>query len=436
MIIEYEDSKGEGCRLLNHFPDDVAIFRPDQVPVNYIAPSGPIEPFFWTSMTALARAFMLHLATYPEAAEILIQISRGLKPGDPPPSLIDCRNIFHKLAQEGYPKFASVAGAFAELSSFLGRTAFIRRGPDFYRIARVIVYEQIGIPYKIRSFLTAIRFARLQAEAATEGRAGDQLRRVIIMDEGQDAFSKELSQLTGSGYIAPAKRLLTQGRSTGAGIVASVPSLRSTDEILLGAAATAVVFRCPEYAEALKAAELLGDSRLAPSIQHSPDRVVHVRSAGFSGPVAIRLPEFDLGPYPSDAEVQRLMAPKLAALAAQTEYAPDSPEEQPTLDYLAILNQRPQPVTAVTTTVTQEIRRRFLADHKAFLRELRDNPAVSVTQHYRHLRWGVGRGHRIKNELLQMMLICVERQESTSGRPIELLLLTQTGEALLNESTQ
>jgi hypothetical protein len=100
-----------------------------------------------------------------------------------PPSLIDCRNVFRKLAQTGFPKFASVAGALSEFCSILGRTAFIRRAPDFYGIAPVIVYDQVGVPHKIRSFLSAIRFARLQAEAAIEGRASDQIRRVLIMDE-------------------------------------------------------------------------------------------------------------------------------------------------------------------------------------------------------------------------------------------------------------
>jgi hypothetical protein len=120
-------------------------------------------------------------------------------------------------------------------------------------------------------------------------------------------------------------------------------------------------------------------------------------------------------------------------LAERTEYAPDPPEEQETLDYLGMLDQRPQPAT-ITTTVGPEIRTRFLAEHQTFLRELHDNPSASVTEHYRRLQWGAGRGNRVKNQLLEMGLIVIARQRSTAGRPVEILLLTDAAKELLNES--
>jgi len=434
MIIEYHDLKSEGRRLLNHLHDEVIIFRPDQEPINHIAPTGPVEHFCWAWMAEFAKTATLHPATWPEAAEICVQIERGLKPGDPPPGLIDFRNIFRKRAENGSPKLFSVAGALDELCSVLGRTAYIRRAPSLDGIARVFVYEYAGIPHKLWSFFIALRFMRLQMEAAVEGRESDRLRRVVIIDEGQEAFSKELSQPAGSGYIASTKRFLTQGRSTGTGIVTSIQSLLGTDEILPGNAGTAVVFGCKDYTLAAKAAELLGAPQLAADIQNLPHRIAYVRSSGFSGPVKIRVPEFDLGPYPSNEEVQRRQADKLAALAAQTVYAPEHPEEQPTLDYLQLLGERPSESSVSSAVDVAAVRSRFLGEHQAFLREIEASPSASTTEHYVALKWGFGHADRVKNQLIEMNLICIERQRSGAGRPVEILLLTQTGRQFLNES--
>ena len=436
ITMAYHDYKHEAPRLINHFPDDVIILPPDQELVNHIDPTGTADQFGWSVMAEIAKSQISHPATWPEAAEVLVQIHRGLKPGDPPPSLIDCCNIFRKLAENGRPKFYSVYRDFSELCSVLGRTAFIRRAPRLDGIARIIVHDHAGIPQKLRSLFAALRFMRMQAEAAQDGRAGDRLRHIIFQDEGQEVFSKELSQLAGSGYIAPVKRFLTQGRSTGTGIVVSVVSLLNTDEIVLSNTATVIVFRCPDPTEARKAAELLGNAQLVAEIPHLPDRIAYVRSAGFSGPVKIRVPEFDLGPYPSDALVQQQRAKKLAAPMAQTEYTPDHPEDLAKLDYLSLLGERPQQqVTITIPKVTEDVRSRFLADHQKFLRELHNHPADAVTAHYRRLQWSVGKANRIKNQLLEMSLIRVERQSSANGRPIEILMLTEAGKELLNENT-
>jgi hypothetical protein len=435
VTVEYNCSKNEGRRLLNILPDEVLLFRPDEEPISPLHRFGPVETFCWSWANEFGKAMTSHPTTWPEFAEILVQMFRGLKAGDPEPSLTDVQAVLLKLAERGRPKLYTVAHQVAEFASVIGKTARIRRAPPSEGLSRIVVHENLGVPPKILQFLAALRFLRMQMTAASEGRTTQGLRHLYVEDEGQQALSREFSQLTGSGYISPGKRFFTQCRSTRTGLLIGLQSFRGIDECVKANGATFIIFACPDPDDAREAAELLGlPPQAAPDIQTLPPRIVWIRSEGF-GPVKVRVPELELGDYQSDADVSRILSPKLVSLNAQIEYAPESPKNTKTLDYLEILGERTKETTVDPTINVDEIRHQFYAEHRAFLGEIDGNPGAAVTQHYQNLKLSAGRGNRVKNQLLEMGLIRIERQSSQTGRPVERIVLTDLGKELLHDTT-
>jgi hypothetical protein len=433
--VSFQDHKGEGRRLQNIFPDEVAVFRPDQEPCNRLEPVGHAESHAWGIMSEVGKARNLHVETWPELVEVLLRIQRGLKHDEPHPSLKDFECVLRHLAHaENRPKLETAAGALASLSSVLGQTARIRRPASLDPRFRIVVYEHQGLPPRIHGFLAAVRLQRAQMGAVADGRANQDLRHVYVSDEGTMEFGKELSQAAGSGYVSPHKRGITQLRSAGVGFLVGVQNVSEIDESLKSNVATIICLRCPNPKDAREAAQMLGlPTEIAPELQNLPVGVAYVRSEGFTAPVKVRIPNFDLGSYPSDDEVQRRMAPVMARLEAETVFSPVRTEQAPPLDYAEILGERAETPPA-TAPSSDAIRQRFFAEHRALLDEIVRHPEACITEHYSNLGWSAGRGTRVKTQLLEMGLIFSGRQRDRNGRPREILVVTETGKEFLNEN--
>jgi hypothetical protein len=439
IAVEFEDHKGEGRRLLNIFPD-ATVIRPDRESWNILAPVGPSEMYWFGVAAEIGRAFNLRPETWTKLPEILLRVERGLKSGEPFPSLRDFERLLSHLAShENWPSLETAARSFAALNGLLGRTARIRRAPDDDARRRLVVHEYQGLPPRIQSFLAAVRLFVLLLRSATEE---TRFNRVWLIDEAGLVFSKELSQNAGSGYISTAKRAITQLRFTGTGIFAGLQTLTDADDTLKGNVATILVLRCPNPADAKEAAALIGlPAESASELQNLPTGVGYVRSLGFTRPVKIQVPPFDLGPRLSDDEVERRMVAEFARLDRSTVFAPERPEDQKPLSYLDILGERvaeKEPPSSEDTNddmVDTAIREQFFAEHQVFVRELLLHPQASVTEHYRTLGWSAGRGNRVKDQLLALKLICSQREKSTNGRPREILAVTEKGRKLFHENT-
>lgn len=430
----FQDHKGEGRRLLNVFPDEVLVFRADQEPWNMLEPVGPAETYWWGLMSEFGKAFNLRTETWTELVEILVRLQRGLKPGEPYPSWRDFGDILKHLARvESRPKLETAANALESLCSVLGRTAQIRRAPVLDPFYRITVFEHEGLPPRVHGFLAAVRLLRTQMSAMAEGRGSQGLRHVCISDEGTMEFGKELSQGTGSGYVSPHKRGVTQLRSAGVGFLVGVQNISEIDESLKANVATIIVLRCPNPKDAREGAQMLGlPTEAAAELQNLPVGVGYVRSEGFNRPVQVRIPNYELGPYPSSEEVQRSLACVMANLSANTVFSPVRTAQTNPLDYAEILGERTA-ASPVTTPSSEAIRQQFFAEHRALLQEIVQHPEACVTEHYENLGWSAGRGTRVKTQLLEMGLIFTGRQRDRNGRPREILVVTETGKEFLDE---
>jgi len=259
------------------------------------------------------------------------------------------------------------------------------------------------------------------------------LRRLIVSDEALLELGQDLTATSGP-YLSPYKRLVTQVRYTGTGFLGAAQMGSELDPSVTSNIAFLACLRCSRLQEAREAARMLGLSEdRVDEILHLPLGYGFVRSAGFDAAVKVWLPDFPLGPFPSDAEVEQLLAIEREALAKEIAYSPADPDDAAPLDVAAILGEQPKATAAEPVVVDDATRAQFLREHQQLLQDIRDHPSASVTQHYRHLGWSAWRGNRVKRQLLDMQLIRSERQKSANGRPQDILSLTEKGRLLLNE---
>jgi hypothetical protein len=169
VFVTLEDFKCEGRRLTNRY-GNVAVFRPDQIPINMLEPVGRSETYWLSWSGEFGRAFNLRPETWTKLPEVLSRMEKGMKAGDPYPSLKDFERILFILAEkEGRQTLQTAAQALASLNAILGKTALIRKAPCIEGRYAAVVYEYQGLPPRIQGFLAALNLLRLQLKSSVEG---------------------------------------------------------------------------------------------------------------------------------------------------------------------------------------------------------------------------------------------------------------------------
>ncbi len=434
--ITFSDHKGEGRRFLRLFPDAL-VLRTDQERCNILSPVGNAE-IYWTALfSELGKALNLHAETWLDLVEVMRRLYRNNSESGSP-SLADLERVLAALAKrESRPKLSTAAKALRSLNAILGRMAHVRSAPDVEERYRVIIYEYGNLPARIRQFVAAVRFLRKVMKATAHGHEHS-LKEIYLCDEGGMEFGQEFSGTSGSNYIGVHKRSATQIRSFGIGIFVGAQIGSELDNGLKSNVATINSMRCPNPRDAREAQQmlLLPDEAL-PEIMSLPVGQVYVRSIGFQRAVHGWFPKIDLGAYISDAELDVRMKSAREWLDQNTIFSPQVEEDVRPLSYQEILDEKPTSVvdngaSQATVESDDKIRQHFFAEHREFLREIVHNPDVSVSRHYRNLGWGGAKGTRVKTNLLEMGLILCTSQKSASGRPREILTLTEKGKDFLS----
>lgn len=255
------------------------------------------------------------------------------------------------------------------------------------------------------------------------------LNTLYFSDEAMMEFGREFSQGAGSGYISVWKRDITQTRAYGRGVIASVQSISQVDDILKANCATVAVFKTPHPQDASEALQLVGaPTAWVPKLQNLSPGQALVRSEGF-GPVFVRFPFVDLGDYPSEAEVDAQMAPRLEALNRDIIRSPLQ-ETAPPIFFED--GHDPEPEAAPAPTPTEE---EFVLkpEHAALLRDVQKHPDASVSQHYEALNLSAGKGTRLKAELVKQGLLVIVKRKVGNHAPLKILKLTDAGRAALSQ---
>jgi hypothetical protein len=301
----------------------------------------------------------------------------------------------------------------------------VRRAPDVFDRFQLVVRQYHGLPSRIHNFLTAVRVLRMQMRGSAAGH-GSTLQHVYISDEGAMEFGREMSSETGSGYVHATKKLVSQIRALGVGIIIAVQMLSELDDSAKSNAASLLFFRCPNPRDAQEALAMLGlDGGYMRQLMTLPVGRAFLFSEGFSGPALVDVPYTPLGDYPSAGEIARRMRPALEKLE-QDSILSDDTEATP-----IVITPRDQTIPPVIENCPSVGHPALCADDQALLDEIKASPLLGTgtTDHFRRLGWSFRRGERAKNRLLNRRLIRVDRQQSHNGRPKDILVILTSPES-------
>jgi hypothetical protein len=268
---------------------------------------------------------------------------------------------------------------------------------------------------------------RTQMEAMAHGHS-EGLRLAFFSDEA----GIETKASTLPGQIPILERQVSQMRSYNMGVFYGAQSVCDMVEGAISNTATFVAFRTPHPRDVKRIGELLRlSSDQMAKLPQLPPGEAFLLSEGFSGPCHVKFPFVDLGDYPSDEKIERLMAPRLAVLEEGIVRAPAGEDAPP----IYFTNQGEAP-TGATEPVSPSapVDTSWSADHATLLRDIDKFPDASVTERYRRVKFGGSKGDRIKNALLAQSLIAEVLQPQASGAPRKLLRLTEAGRQRLSAS--
>ena len=431
--VVFHDHKNEGRKLARRYRD-VVVMQASDFRENFLEPIGEPQNYFTTFWSEFARSYRIRRETSVKLIGLSLRVISGLRPGEPPPSLYDFACMLHTLADsERDSSLTTAAVALEGLNATLGIAARVRKGPCAEDHFNGVVVQCHGLPAEFLQFFMGIRLLRTHLKAISRGHTGE-LTNVIVCDEGGIEFGKEFTSETGAGYISPQKRMITQLRSSGTGLIIAAQDVSAIDAAVIANVGSFMCLRVQSDSAARISAHLLRlpDERTN-EVWDIPRWTGLFRSPSHPGSVLVEIPEINMGDYMSDADLDELNRPKLEQLNSQAELAPTHKAAGGPISYRDVLGETAEKATEDDTAGNDfDIRDEYIA----FVREILLHPDASVVEHYVNLGWSAGRGTRIKTELIENQILEAQRQTSRNGRPIERLVLTAKGHGHFDEHIQ
>lgn len=259
------------------------------------------------------------------------------------------------------------------------------------------------------------------------------LKRIIIRDEAMREVQKGLNDTLTQTFRMNHR----ESRSYAIGQILNIQSISDVDPSVLQNCGLLVARnnQSPEDVRLLQQALNL-PAELAAEIPYLGKNEAIIGGRYLTRPVRIYVPLVPGNGYVNDRELAARQAADAAALETEIIRAPETDHDHESWAYLELLGETvtaPPPVPEVADT---EIQSGFFADHHAFLRWVQQHPDVATTDHYRHFKWGAGRGNRIKDDLVKWGLVLCERKRLSAtkvkgGRPAEVMTITPKGEKFL-----
>lgn len=423
-------ARKEAGRLLLRYPQAI-LLRPHQLPVNFLNPIGDPRLFFAEWVPIIARGIGVRSDYVPRFLDVVLRAHADATAKGRKLSLAKLEKIFRGLGSRGDRRCDTIAAALATFNLFLGDTARIEDAPEWENLFSVIILDREGAPPAYRACLDGMMQHRFQAQAAEEGYT-HHLRRVIFYDEAGLEFGREFeTQQAGAGFVSAAKRVISQMRSYGVGIIYSGQSYGLMSQDIKDNTNTLWAFRTVSTDDIRE----LGLRMNLPESQKQrlptlPPGRAFVAAPDLPTAVEVQFEFVDLGPYPAEDQIAARMGPVLQALRQKTVFTREDVIEA--LDVDELLGEEP-PVAPPTeaSTGTSSFADTLLADHWAFLRDVAQHEDSGIAARLHRLGFGGSKGHRIKEELIALGLLEVlEVRRSVVGAATKLLRLTQLARTL------
>jgi hypothetical protein len=260
------------------------------------------------------------------------------------------------------------------------------------------------------------------------------LKRFYIRDEAAREVQKGLNENLTHTF----KRNLRELRYLGFGLGLGIQSPTETDETAIANPRYTIAFGCKNPHDIRLLQQMMSlpeDLALQLPMFDKGDAII--AGLGIPSPQRIYIPFEPHAGYVSRAALDARQAEKFARLEREIIRAPEAKNDQESYAYLEMLGERiveePQPPEVPAS----EIQKKFFDDHRLLLLQVQKHPGLPTAEHYRALKWGSGRGSRIKEDLLAWGLIRCERrmvqQDPTKGgRPAEIMIITPKEERFIN----
>ena len=286
------DLKGE-CRRIIDYWDDAMLFTPKDAPWQWLEPPPRCDPLTYGMgvISEIRTEMGLRDETFPLLNNIWERILRGMKPGDPYPSIEDFRRIVeHEAKIQNRENLFTASRVLSSIETVMGSNARVRRAPDISNRYKIIAYEFVGNDPKMPRLFIGLHFNKLLLKAHNEEHTTE-LRAVEIIDEASPICSIELNQ-QGVGNLSSIKRFVSMARFTGTGLIIGGQNCSKLDSTVKNCG-TVICFRTPSYDDAWDAGKLLGLPRESTDelMQLKPGEA-YARSIGWDKAVKIKVPLF------------------------------------------------------------------------------------------------------------------------------------------------
>ncbi len=430
--ILYKCHKNEGRRLLNLY-DDVLVTPLNRIPENLLkAPDGS-RSYHSSLANELGKLASLRPESVRRVLKAIQQMDQSSKGDREPPSLMDLVTVIrYAFGKRKVPALANAAAALETMFEELSPLSEIRRCPSAEALAkfRIHVQEYAGFPPSIQKCVAAISLLRYQSRSYSNPDVSG-LTSLYVSDEAALEFAKELQ---GASDISSPKRMITQSRSSGRGIIAGIQNIDMVDSTLINNCDNFVFMGARDPANLKMACDLL---RMPYSRIGELDTLVpgefYLQSSICDEPIRCRFPNFDMGPYLSDSEVERKQKKAWEELDRQTTYSPNPEIEL--VDLGVILNgyeSAPKDDENKSKGQVLEDVPPFVADWYCLLDDIARFPYFGVVERCGSVGYSSTKIGRVKRELRKHGLIEPKRRRNPKGgRPREIMSITPRGEAFL-----
>lgn len=426
-------ARKEAGRIFLRYPNAI-LLRPQQLFINFANPIGDPLLFYAEWVPILARGIGVRSDYTPKFLEVVLRAHASESARGRKLSLVRLERIFRALGKRGDRRCETIAGAIAAFNLFLGETARVETAPSWESEFRLIAFDRESAPAAYRACLDGMLLHRFQAKAALEGYT-PHLRRIISYDEVGLEFNRDFeSQQASSGFVTTGKRLNSQSRSYGVGIIYSGQSYSQASDDIKDNTNTFILFRTPAPDQLREVALRMNlPEHLQRRVATLPNGRAFFSAPDVPTPIEIQFPMVDLGPYPAEHVLAAKMGPVLQDLRNRSSFTTE--ESIQPLDVAELLgeeNVTPAPsVPSITAAAAHSVVGVLLTDHWALLQDVIQHPDCGIAARFHRLGFGGSRGNRIKEHLIGLGLLeVVETRKSPVGAATKLLRLTSLARTL------
>jgi len=431
------DHKDESARLIARVPG--ATFLPlDKQRWNLLKGVGDQSAYIRYISSQLANFMSLHPVTANAVRAKLLALCHDKASL---PSLSDLGEIFLKLAQKELRSSLHTASrGFEDLAVSFGRWANVRHG-EWPITSPLNVIPLKDLPPTIEHFYVSLLLKHMTDRASALGHSTE-LNHMLFFDEALNYMGKEMEPTAGSGRENHVATMMRICRSYGISIFAAVQSLSKIQDSVIDNASVFIAFRANSTQEATLAGRRLGlEKRRYPELMNLEPGVAFALTPDCHQPVKVKIPFVDLGDYPSYTDISRRMKPIWTAWDQNTVFSPARNQNIAHIDFHDLLDESNSETTVEPIDPpkpTSEIRKPqdpvIISEYLAMLRSCEAHPDFGATTHYKSLGWSMGRGNRVKAQLVELGWVETASVISPKGgRPKITLQLTETGRGVLDE---